>query len=91
MEHESDMDEGKTNQKLKLTKGEVTSLRCLALRKSLLDDLDLLTSATSHGRVVEVLQYVLVLAHTVRYLNKKEPGPLYLEGARQQWTNVMER
>ena len=87
----NDRRERTKNQNLQLTDSEILSLRCLALSTSLLDDLNLLTPATSAVKVEEVLQHVLVVMHTVPCLNRKERGVCYLEEVRVQWTKIMER
>ena len=47
--------------KLALNESEATSLHCMDLNRSIVDFYESLSTATSHGSIVEILQHMLVV------------------------------
>lgn len=78
--------------KLHVPPGELTSLRCLNLKECLVSDFELLTSASSHRKVSETLEQVLLLLHTARCLWERGSGfAAFPENMGSLWVGVAER
>ena len=79
------------DQKLMLTESELVSLHCLEFGKSLVDSCDSLSSATSHMKIVEILQHMTVVIYSNHCLAGKLQRNSDFKLPNKKLTLVMER
>ena len=78
--------------RLQVPPGELASLQCLNLKECLVSDFELLTSASSHRKVSETLEQVLVVVHTACCLWERGSGIApFPENMGSLWVTVAER
>ena len=86
--------EGKNNtgleQKLQVPSSDLVVLRCLKLKQSISGYLKLLASASSHRKVTETLQYILIIAHTIHCVGGGS-GTSFPDDIGLLWMEVAER
>lgn len=80
------------DQKLQIPGSDLVVLRCLNLRQSLSDYLKLLASASSHRKVTETLQHILIIVHTIHCVGgERGSGTSFPDDIGLLWINVAER